>query len=251
MVTHLQNEVELSIDPDAPVGALAPATSRYVADTRERPMTQHDTSTTPDRSLPPDPARGWPPRRLVLVTLAVVSAALLVAGLVLFQPWRLVTRSTVDEALPVVATTSAERVPTGAASADPGDVTPSVAATSAATAPAGLRVLSEGRFVDAEHPTSGTARIVQLADGSRYLRLEGFSTSDGPDVDVWLTDQPAGGDWHRYDDGVHVALGDLKGTDGNQNYAIPADVDLSRLTSVAIWCDRFDVAFGTAPIRIA
>ncbi len=112
-------------------------------------------------------------------------------------------------------------------------------------------MLSEGRFVDAEHATSGTARIVELAGGSRTLRLEGFSTSDGPDVDVWLTDQPAGGDWHSYDDGVHVALGDLKGTDGNQNYAIPEGVDLSRLTSVVIWCDRFDVAFGTAPIRIA
>ncbi|WP_256794857.1 DM13 domain-containing protein [Terrabacter sp. Ter38] len=38
-------------------------------------------------------------------------------------------------------------------------------------------------------------------------------------------------------------------TDGNQNYAVPAGTDLSDLTSVVIWCDRFDVAFGSAPIR--
>ncbi len=111
-------------------------------------------------------------------------------------------------------------------------------------------MLSEGRFLDGEHATSGTARVLELAGGARYLRLEGFSTSDGPDLHVWITDQPAGSDWGRYDDGVHVALGALKATDGNQNYAIPEGVDLSRLTSAVVWCDRFNVAFGTAPIRV-
>ena len=111
-------------------------------------------------------------------------------------------------------------------------------------------VLSEGGFVDGEHATSGTARVLALADGTRILRLEGFTTSDGPDVDVWLTDQPSGdADWHRYDDGRYVPLGDLKGTDGNQNYVIPVGTELSGLASVVIWCNRFDVAFGTAPIR--
>jgi hypothetical protein len=179
-----------------------------------------------------------------------VVAVLIVGGLVLFQPWRLLTRSTVDEALPVAAPTSVDE-PAGQGPT-PTEETPMTTATASPRgARPALEVLAEGRFIDAEHPTSGTARIVQLADGSRYLRLEGFSTSDGPDVDVWLTDQPAGGDWHRYDDGFHASLGDLKGTDGNQNYPVPKDVDLSRLRSVAIWCDRFDVAFGTAPIRIS
>jgi hypothetical protein len=35
---------------------------------------------------------------------------------------------------------------------------------------------------------------------------------------------------------------------GNQVYPIPEDVDLSRLTSVTIWCDRFDVSFGAAQL---
>ena len=46
------------------------------------------------------------------------------------------------------------------------------------------------------------------------------------------------------------APGGLKGTDGNQNYAIPADADLTGLTSVVIWCDRFNVAFGTAAVTL-
>ena len=112
-------------------------------------------------------------------------------------------------------------------------------------------MLATGSFVDGEHATTGTATVLQLPDGSRYLRLENFSTSDGPDVDVALSDQPAGGDdWGRYDDGRYVHLGDLKGTDGNQNYPIPADTDLTGLTSVVIWCDRFNVAFGTAAVTL-
>ncbi len=112
-------------------------------------------------------------------------------------------------------------------------------------------MLASGTFVDGEHATSGTATILQLPDGSRFVRLEGFSTSDGPDVDVWVTDQQAGGDdWGKYDDGRYVSLGDLKGTDGNQNYPIPADADLSGLTSVVIWCDRFNVAFGSAAVTL-
>ena len=111
--------------------------------------------------------------------------------------------------------------------------------------------LASGAFVDGEHGTSGTASILQLPDGSRYVRLENFSTSDGPDLQVWLTDKAAGGnDWGKYDDGVYLPLGELKATDGNQNYSIPADANLSAFTSVVIWCDRFNVAFGTAPIGV-
>jgi len=73
--------------------------------------------------------------------------------------------------------------------------------------------LAGGAFVDGEHATSGAASILQLPDGSRYVRLENFSTSDGPDLQVWLTDRAAGGsDWGKYDDGVHLSLGELKAT---------------------------------------
>lgn len=109
-------------------------------------------------------------------------------------------------------------------------------------------VLAEGRFVTQEHQTVGAARVIQLADGARFVRLEDFSTSDGPDLHVWITDQAAGGDWGKYDDGRYVTLGELKATDGDQNYAIPPGTDLSGLTSVVIWCDRFNVAFGSATL---
>jgi hypothetical protein len=46
--------------------------------------------------------------------------------------------------------------------------------------------------------------------------------------------------------GWRTSLGKLKGNKGNQNYALPDDVEPARFTSVSIWCDRFDASFGAA-----
>lgn len=169
-----------------------------------------------------------------LLAAAVVAAAV---GLWAFEPWRLWTSSTVDEALPTAAAPAGPVPPPGAAAVPP-------------AAPVGPVVLGEGAFVSQEHETTGRALVVELADGARVLRFEDFSTSDGPDLHVWLTDQPAGAEWGSYDDGRYVELADLKATGGNQNYPVPADVDLAGLTSVVVWCDRFSVAFGSAPLTL-
>jgi hypothetical protein len=114
-------------------------------------------------------------------------------------------------------------------------------------------VLAAGRFVSHEHTTSGTVRVLELPDGDRVLRLEDFTTSNGPALEVWLADAPvvAGREgWFVFDDGAHAELGELKGNVGDQNYALPPTVDLSRLSSVSIWCDRFNVSFGAAELRL-
>jgi hypothetical protein len=164
----------------------------------------------------------------VIWVLLSVLVVLVGVGLWAFQPWRLFTHSTANEALPTAAPSA------------PG----------APAEPIEPRVLAEGQFVTQEHETTGVARVIELPDEARYLRLEGLSTSDGPDLHVWLTDQTAGGQWGKYDDGRYLALGKLKATGGNQNYAIPADADLAGFTSVVIWCDRFNVAFGSAPLAL-
>jgi hypothetical protein len=48
-----------------------------------------------------------------------------------------------------------------------------------------------------------------------------------------------------------VELGKLKGNEGNQNYDVPGDLDLSRYRAVTIWCRRFSVNFATAPLNPA
>lgn len=90
---------------------------------------------------------------------------------------------------------------------------------------------------------------MRRADGSVVLTIADLRTSEGPDVKVWLTDRhvTAGG-WHSFDNGLHVSLGHLKGNLGDQLYAIPAGTDLSKIVSVDIWCDRFNVSFGAAEL---
>jgi hypothetical protein len=46
----------------------------------------------------------------------------------------------------------------------------------------------------------------------------------------------------------YVEVGKLKGNVGDQNYDLPAGVDLNKYKAVTIWCNRFSVNFATAPL---
>ena len=84
--------------------------------------------------------------------------------------------------------------------------------------------------------------------GHLILRLERLSTSNGPDLRVYLSQVPASNDLHAYRTGF-IDLGSLKGNRGSQNYAIPAGTDLSAFKSAVIWCRRFAVGFGVAALQ--
>ncbi|MFF8841152.1 DM13 domain-containing protein [Streptomyces sp. NPDC015127] len=188
------------------------------------------------------------PGRPVVMAAATAVVVAAGAGLYWFQPWKIWQDETVREDFPVVAGDATPGPSKGpSASPEPGAPSPSAP-------PAGPVTLATGSFVTHEHPTSGTVKIVRLPDGTRTLRLEGLDTSNGPDLRVWLTDAPvkegkAG--WHVFDDGKYQSLGKLKGNKGDQNYALPEDIDLGAYSSVSIWCDRFDVSFGAAELAPA
>ncbi|WSQ22619.1 DM13 domain-containing protein [Streptomyces zaomyceticus] len=172
-----------------------------------------------------------------LVTAAAVVAT---AGLVWFEPWALLADKTVHEALP------AANAPTA---------TPSAGTPARGPGPSPSSIVpvtvAQGTFISHEHTTTGTAKVVRLADGTHTLRLEGLDTSNGPDLHVLLSDAPveegpAG--WRVFDEGKHVDLAELKGNRGDQNYPLPAGIDWTKHPSVSIWCDRFDVSFGAAAL---
>ena len=182
-------------------------------------------------------------RPVVLVPLVLVVAGVIGVGMYLFQPWKLFVDTTVNEASPLTAS-SAPSAPPVAGSSAPATPTPSSTA-------AGPVVLATGTFISHEHDTAGTAQVIRKANGEHVLRIEQLDTSNGPDLHVWITDAPVieGTDgWFVFDDGDYLDLGELKGNKGNQNYAIPAGADLSDLTSVSIWCERFSVSFGAAEL---
>ncbi|GAA0585094.1 DM13 domain-containing protein [Paractinoplanes ferrugineus] len=169
---------------------------------------------------------------------ALVLALTAGAGLYWFQPWKLVTDRAVDETL-----TAVPARPNAAASVS------ASASASASPPPSGPVVVRQGEFISHEHDTSGVARVIRDRNGSQVLELVGLATSNGPDLRLWLSDQPVrpgAPGWRVFDDGTWLELGRLKGNRGNQRYAVPAGTDLDRLASVAIWCKRFSVSFGAA-----
>lgn len=109
-------------------------------------------------------------------------------------------------------------------------------------------LVTEGTFHGVAHETRGTAAIYELPDGKRVLRLTGFETSNGPDVHVFLGAAGDANDNDTVTNAGYVELGSLKGNIGDQNYEIPTDIKLADYHSVTIWCKRFGVNFGTAPL---
>jgi electron transfer DM13 len=116
----------------------------------------------------------------------------------------------------------------------------------AVPAGAGVRTVSVAPFRSHEHATRGRARVIADA-GRRYVRFEAFRTSNGPLLKVYLSAAAPGGPARAFDDRF-VDLGRLKGNIGDQNYAIPATVDLAAYRSVVVWCKRFGVPFAAAPV---
>lgn len=175
-------------------------------------------------------------------TAAAALSALGVFVLVWFQPQKLFIDERVDDDIPVVAGRGAQ-VPTTV------PPEPGTAGAPTTTVSTGPTEVARGRFASIDHHTSGVARVLTLADGSRIVRLEGLDTSNGPDLYLYLSTNPADGDEAAFDDD-YVSLGRLKGNQGDQNYDLPAGTDLSRLATVVIWCDRFNSAFGAADLSL-
>ncbi len=184
-------------------------------------------------------------RKSILVGTAVVAAAAL---WYLFRPDALVISKTVNEPLP-----AAEHSMSAMAGSPGMTKSESAMAEAPAMAPSAMAAeepvkLAGGRFHTNAHKTHGLATIYRLPDGRRVLRLTEFATSNGPDVRVYIV---AAGDVQSEDAAKQagfVDLGALKGNIGDQNYDVPAGLDLSRYRAVSIWCRRFRVNFGAAPL---
>jgi hypothetical protein len=232
--------------------------------------------TNPSAPVETPPARRRSRRRWILPAMGV-GAIIAIVALAAFQPWKLFIDKRVDESLPAgvasasstvappvtsIALTAAPAVATTIAGTSVTTVAPAaptattapalaptsppttVAATIAPTPTQAAAIAAEPAptsFTSGEHTTTGTVRRL-IVDGKTILRFEDLSTSNGPDVHVYLSPGADG-----YADGA-INIATLKGNKGNQNYEIPDDVDLGKYRSVVIWCKRFSVAFGQAPL---
>jgi len=120
------------------------------------------------------------------------------------------------------------------------------AAPAAGAAPRNERLRS-GRFEPVSHPARGRATAIRLARGGRVLTLTGFEVDNGPDLRLYLVAGTA-----RTEDEVrdHIDVGALKGNRGDQQYELPAGLDLGRYSTAVVWCRAFSVLFARAPMRV-
>ncbi|MEO6735212.1 MAG: DM13 domain-containing protein [Ginsengibacter sp.] len=86
---------------------------------------------------------------------------------------------------------------------------------------------------------SGQAQI--YFDNSDYvLKLADFSSSNGPDLKVYLSKAASPLDY--------ISLGDLKSTNGNQVYKITGTPDFTLYHYVLIHCEKYNHRYGSADL---
>lgn len=97
---------------------------------------------------------------------------------------------------------------------------------------------AKGVFVSDAHPTMGTATVNEAITN---LSLTKFKTDAGPKLLLYLSTE--------VDSKEYVDLGELKGLEGDYNYAIPAGTDIEKYKYVVVWCIDFSVSFGHAELK--
>lgn len=106
---------------------------------------------------------------------------------------------------------------------------------------ANASIVYMGTFMNGPYGSvSGNVKIYEN-DEKRSLRLENFSTSSGPDLHVYVSQeiQP-----------IHfVDLGNIKSTMGNQTYDLAANVDLNLYKYGLIHCQEYNHLFGSAELK--
>ena len=80
------------------------------------------------------------------------------------------------------------------------------------------------------------------------MRLTNFPAPNGPEEHGYPVADAGAQDNATVTNAGFLPLGDLQGNVGDQNYEVPAGTDLSKYRAVTIWCQRFGVNFGTAPL---
>ena len=116
--------------------------------------------------------------------------------------------------------------------------------------PSGAVTVRAGTLRDGDpiHRGSGTARILQLPDGSHAVRLENLEVVRGPTLFVYLVvhEDPL------FPEDVTAGfrnLGALKSRFGDQNYPVSENVDIATYGSIVVWCDTFKVQFAVAALE--
>lgn len=112
------------------------------------------------------------------------------------------------------------------------------------------QVLAMGDFSDADRAHRGAGKVQLIDTGTeKLIRFTDFKVTNGPDLYVWLVKADGIEDSDDVKVSEWVNLGALKGNIGDQNYALPADINVTDYKSVVVWCRQFGVLFAKAELN--
>ena len=100
----------------------------------------------------------------------------------------------------------------------------------------------QGNFQKGPYGTVSGSVMVYQTNGKWQLKLSNFSTTNGPDLKVYLSKevQPLN----------FIKLGDLKSTTGNQLYEINGNPDFRQYKYALIHCEQYNHLFGSAELMM-
>lgn len=107
--------------------------------------------------------------------------------------------------------------------------------------PAKATLLKQGNFAgNMGYAVNGSAKLYEY-QGKKYIYLENFSTSNGPDLKLYIATNAAAAQF--------VNLGKLQSNSGNQAYEISNPPDFAVHNKILIWCQQFSILFGQSTLQ--
>ena len=100
----------------------------------------------------------------------------------------------------------------------------------------------QGNFQKGPYGTVGGSAMIYLNNRKWQLKLNNFTTTNGPDLKVYLSKeiQPLN----------FIKVADLKSTTGNQVYDIQGSPDFKQYKFALIHCEQFNHLFGSAELMM-
>jgi hypothetical protein len=118
-------------------------------------------------------------------------------------------------------------------------------------APANLaaaKVLGTAKLYNVDKEGEGTAKIYEMANGTRLIRLEDFFVTVNSDLEIRLSELAAPKTTPEVEKAPFKVVAPLKATVGAMNYEVPKDIDVTQYKSIVIWCEITRNAYAAASI---
>jgi hypothetical protein len=111
------------------------------------------------------------------------------------------------------------------------------------------RTIASGCFHQVAHKTSGCVALIELDNGNLILQFDDFNTAESPALHVLLISAADAFENETVKRSDQLYIGPLLSSSGSQRYVVPPGRDPADLNAVTIWNSKYEVNFGTAPLK--